>query len=63
MGKWPYKLKHCVRRVQHQHEEHMEYGGMLKGMVNSYGKHHWYLGMWFMPKWKRGGNSVMLEAL
>jgi hypothetical protein len=39
MGKWPYKLKHCIRHVEHQHEEHMEYGGMIKGMVNPYGKH------------------------
>jgi hypothetical protein len=38
MGKWPYKLKHCSRHVEHQHEEHMEYGGMIKGMVNPYGK-------------------------
>jgi hypothetical protein len=39
MGKWPYELKHCARHAEHQHEEHMEHGGMIKAMVNPYGKH------------------------
>jgi hypothetical protein len=33
----------------------MEYGGMNEGVVNPNGKHQWYLQMWSMFKWKKGG--------
>jgi hypothetical protein len=39
MCQWPYKLKEHARHVEHGHEEHMEYDGMNRYVVNLNGKH------------------------
>jgi hypothetical protein len=59
---WSYELKEYPRYDEHWHEEHMEYGDMNKAVVNLNGMHQWYLQMWSMPKPKKEGNLVILEA-
>ncbi len=59
MDRMPTELKGYVKHVKSRHEEHMEYDGMRKGMLNSDGKHCWYLMMQSMSKLKKEAKIVM----
>ncbi len=39
MDEQPIKLRGCAKHARPQHEEHMKYDGMSKGMVDQGGKH------------------------